>query len=260
LRPRRLTLVLLLALTGCVVRASTYQAEVQRAQELSQQLEERSKKIRGLEQGIQDLEKVKETLTLEHGSLSEERLALLNELEDLREGNETLLIEVERERGVREGREAEIAEITGTYQSLVEQLEGELESGKLEIHRLRGQLHVRALDQILFDSGSTNIKTEGQKVLAKVAAQLKQFSGHRIRVEGHTDNVPIATEHYPSNWELSSARASRVVRFLIEQGLDARKLSAAGFGSRQPIAKNTTRRGRASNRRIEIVLVPEDTD
>lgn len=252
--------LLLLGLAGCVVRAATYQAEVQRAQGLSQQLEQSEEGIRDREQRIRDLEKVRETLRLEHGSLSEERIILINQLEDLRVGNEALRSEVDQERKVRMSREAEIAEISGTYQNLVEHLEGELESGQLEIHRLRGRLQVRALDQILFGSGSTSIKAEGREVLAKVAAQLKDLSGHRIRVEGHTDSLPISKPRYPSNWELSGARAAVVVRFLVDQGLDPRQLSAAGFGPYQPIADNATRKGRARNRRIEIVLLPDATD
>ncbi len=249
-----------LAFAGCVVRASTYEAEVRRGQGLSEQVEQIEEAIREREGRIRDLEKVEETLRLEHASLSEERIALISDLEDLREGNESLRSEVDQERKVRMSREAEIAEISGTYQNLVEHLEGELESGQIEIHRLRGRLQLRALDQILFGSASTNIKTEGREVLGKVAAQLKDLSGHRIRVEGHTDSQPISTARYPSNWELSGERAAVVVRFLVDQGLDPRKLSAAGFGPYQPIADNATLKGRARNRRIEIVLVPDATD
>jgi chemotaxis protein MotB len=252
--------VLLLLLCGCLVRASTYEAEVARAQRLSEKLELRELDIREFERRIQGLEKTEETLRLERGSLTEERLALHNELEDLREGNEALREEVARESKVRRSREAEIEELSGTYRSLVEQLEGELESGKLEIHRLRGRLQVRALDQILFDSGSVRIKRQGEEVLSKLTTQLKNLPGHQIRVEGHTDNVPIVTGRYPSNWELSVARAARVVRFMVEQGLDPGKLSAAGFGSHQPIAENGTPAGRSRNRRIEIVLVPDRAD
>ena len=257
---RTWTVLLVLGLTGCVVRSSTYQAEEQRAERLLQQLEQSQETAREREQRVRDLEKVKETLTLEHGSLSEERIALINQLEDLRAGNEALRSEVEREREARQTREVEIAEISGTYRNLVEQLEGELESGKLEIHRLRGRLQVRALDQILFGSGSTSIKAEGREVLSKLARQLKDLARHRIRVEGHTDNLPISTPRYPSNWELSGERAAVVVRFLVDQGLDPAKLSAAGFGPYQPIAGNATPKGRARNRRIEIVLMPDATD
>ncbi len=252
--------LLVLGLAGCVVRSSTYQAEAQRAERLSQQLEQSQETAREREQRVRDLEKVKETLTLEHGSLSEERIVLINELEDLRQGNEALRSEVDRERNTRQTREAEIAEISGTYQNLVEQLEGELESGQLEIHRLRGRLQLRALDQILFGSGSTSIKAEGRGVLGKVARQLKDLAGHRIRVEGHTDSLPISRPRYPSNWELSGARAAVVVRFLVDQGLDPATLSAAGWGPYQPIADNATPKGRARNRRIEIVLVPDAMD
>jgi chemotaxis protein MotB len=235
------------------VSASQHDLEVARANALQEQLDQRESELR-------DLQKSQEILELERGSLSEERVALINDLEDLRLGNEAVLREVEHERRVRQEREAEIAELSGTYLSLVEQLEEEVESGQLEIHRLRGRLQVRALDRILFDSGSTSIKGEGQEVLSKVAAQLKDIPRHRISVEGHTDNMPIATAQFPSNWELSAARASRVVRLLIQQGLDPSKLSAVGFGPEQPIADNATREGRSRNRRIELVLVPDAAD
>ena len=115
---------------------------------------------------------------------------------------------------------------------------------------------MRALESILFDSGSSRIKRQGREVLAKVATQLRTLDGHRIVVEGHTDAVPIATERYPSNWELSAGRGASVVRFFVSEGVDATVLTAAGHGEYQPIADNGTREGRARNRRIEIVLVP----
>ncbi len=249
----RLPLLALLLLPLCAcVSASQHDLEIARANALQEQLGQRESELR-------DLRKLQEILELEHGSLSEERVALINELEDLRLGNEALKSEVDHERRVRQERELEISELSGVYQSLVENLEGEVESGKLEIHRLRGRLQVRALDRILFDSGSTRIKEEGQDVLSKVATQLKDIPRHRISVEGHTDNVPIRTR-FPSNWELSAARASGVVRLLIQQGLDPSKLSAVGFGPEQPIADNATREGRSRNRRIELVLVPDAAD
>jgi chemotaxis protein MotB len=252
--------LLLIPLSGCLVLSSTYDAEILRGRKLTEQLELRAARIKELERRIGELEASEETLQLERASLDEERVQLLGEIEDIRVGNEALRKELKKERQVRETRETEIREIAGTYQNLVEQLENEVESGKLEIHRLRGRLQVRALEQILFDSGSATIKPEGQTVLAKLARELATIPGHTIRVEGHTDNVPIATERYPSNWELAGARAAGVVRLLIEQGLDPAKLSAAGFAEQQPIAANDTVEGRARNRRIELVLVPETAD
>ena len=163
---------------------------------------------------------------------------------------------LEDEREARTTKEAEIQQLSGTYQSLVEQLESEVRAGEVEIEELRGRLQVRALDQILFDSGSVEIKPRGREVLAKIATQLAKVTDRRVRVEGHTDDVPIATPRFPSNWELSVGRAATVARFLAEQGVAPQRLEAAGFGEFQPIASNDRPEGRARNRRIEIVLAP----
>ena len=85
---------------------------------------------------------------------------------------------------------------------------------------------------------------------------LEQFP-YKVRIEGHTDNTPINTEKYPSNWELSTARACQVVRYFIEQGIPPERISAEGFAQYRPIATNKTRKGRAQNRRVEIVYVRE---
>jgi chemotaxis protein MotB len=252
--------LLLLPLSGCLALRSTLEAEMRHGQRLEGQLKSCERHSEELKRRIRELEASEQTLELERELLSEERVQLLSEIDEIRTGNQALRETLAAERQVRESREAEIKEIAGTYQNLVERLEGEVESGKLEIHRLRGRLQVRALEQILFNSGSSRIKAEGQEVLAKLAAQLATIPGHDIRVEGHTDNVPIATDRFPSNWELAGARAAGVVRFLIDQGLDPTKLSAVGYGEQQPIAENDTREGRARNRRIEIVLVPEAGD
>ena len=246
-----------LLLAGCLVTRSSYDEQVARGDRLGQELEASKLRIAELERRVLDLQRSGENLELERSSLEEERLKVLDELESMRQGNAQLLADLERERQVREEREAEIDELAGTYSNLVEQLEQEVQDGQIEIHSLRGLLQVRAMEGILFDSGSAEIKLEGREVLAKVAAQLREIADHRIRVEGHTDPLPISNDRFASNWELSTARAARVVRLLIEEQLDPAKLSAAGFGPHQPIADNSTREGRARNRRIEIVLVPE---
>lgn len=245
-----------LALAGCVTRA-VHDGVVARNRALEHDLELREARIEELELQIRNLERTGESLELERAALTEERLRLLNEIEDLYSGNQDLREDLELERQALERREAEIEELSGTYTTLVERLEREVEAGNIEIHRLRGRLQVRALESVLFDSGRAEIKTEGREVLARVAEQLRQLEGHRVRVEGHTDSVPISNQRFPSNWELSAARAVTVVRFLIEQGLDPAGLSAEGLGPHQPIADNDTPEGRARNRRIEIVLVPE---
>ena len=242
--------VLAFALTSsaCATRAS-YQAEIARQRALSSDLV--TCKQRAL-----DVSKTREKLLLEKQSLDQERLDLIAGIEAERAGNDETRRALAAEREARSSKEAEIQALSGTYQSLVEQLESEVRSGEVEIEELRGRLQVRALDQILFDSGSVEIKPRGREVLAKIAAQLAKVSDRRVRVEGHTDDRPIATPRFPSNWELSVGRAATVARFLAEQGVAPQRLEASGFGEWSPIASNAAPEGRARNRRIEIVLAP----
>ena len=111
-------------------------------------------------------------------------------------------------------------------------------------------------EQELFDSGSATLKPEGIKVVAKLAETLKGYPDTVIRSEGHTDNKPISTGRFPSNWELSSARATEVVRSLQKQGISPERLIAIGYGDTRPAAPNTDAESRAKNRRVEIIVVP----
>jgi chemotaxis protein MotB len=116
-------------------------------------------------------------------------------------------------------------------------------------------LAIRVLtDSLLFTSGSAALESHGQPLLTEIAALLNIDHVHPIAVEGNTDNVPITGGAFPSNWELSTARASSVVRFLIAKGVDSQRLSAVGYAEQHPIATNSTASGRALNRRVEIVL------
>jgi len=116
---------------------------------------------------------------------------------------------------------------------------------------------VHFTDRVLFDLGDANLKPEAEGVLTNILDVLRSWPNH-IRVEGHTDNLPIATPIYPSNWELSTARAARVVRFFIEEGnLPPDRMSAAGYGEYRPIATNDTLADRARNRRVDIVLLSD---
>src|SRR3954470_5210431 len=110
-------------------------------------------------------------------------------------------------------------------------------------------------DRVLFDSGLAELKPAAAPILSKVAQILRQERIHQVMVEGHTDTVPIAGSVFPTNWELSTARASRVVRFLIGQGVASHRLSAAGYAYLHPIATNVSAAGRSRNRRVEIVLL-----
>jgi len=157
-----------------------------------------------------------------------------------------------------QAREARLAEVQSTYDELVGKLEQEIERGEVRISELRGKLTVNVVDKILFDSGKAELKPAGVKVLQQIGDILNTAVDKNIQVEGHTDNVPISgslATKYPSNWELSTARATTVLHFLQDRvGVSGERLSAVGYGEYQPIASNATAEGRAENRRIQIVL------
>jgi chemotaxis protein MotB len=255
--------------------------------------------IRGLQREISSLHAAKENLTAERNGLNarlntlgaetnrtiEELRNRNTELEDdklmlgesitlLKKSKEELInrnTELEGEKQMLEeniallkkSKEAEIsAEVTtvsGTYEELLAEMKGEIEQGQIAITELQGKLTVDVLDKILFDSGRAEIKPEGLSVLKRVVEILMTVTDKLIRIEGHTDNIPITgnlAKRYPTNWELSAARALNITRYLEKEGIDPSILSAAAFGEYQPVADNDTPEGRAKNRRIAIILLP----
>lgn len=159
-------------------------------------------------------------------------------------------------------KDAEIQQLKGTYERLVKDLKGEIEKGEIKVTQIRDKLTVNLVEKILFDSGRAEVKPQGREILKKVGNILKNVQDKDIRIEGYTDNVPIGEtlrQKFPTNWELSTQRATNVLRFLQDEaGVDGGRLVAAGYGEYRPIAGNDTPEGRAQNRRIEIVLVPSD--
>lgn len=150
-----------------------------------------------------------------------------------------------------------VADATNTHQKLEAEMRAAIQSRDVAISELHGRLTVSILDRVLFDSGEATLKPEGMQVLQQVAGVLAGFTNRQIQVFGHTDNVPIRVR-YASNWELSTARAVAAVRFLSEKaGVDPHRLSAVGCGEFQPLADNATPEGRARNRRIALVVLPE---
>lgn len=164
-------------------------------------------------------------------------------------------LELERNRA--EALAREISAVTNTQYRLESEMRSALQSRDIAISELQGKLMVTILDRILFDSGEATLKPEGMQVLDQVAQVLARFAARQVQVFGHTDNVPIRLK-FPSNWELSTARALSAVRYLTEKaGVDPHRLSAVGCGEFQPIADNSTADGRAKNRRIALVVLPE---
>jgi chemotaxis protein MotB len=129
-------------------------------------------------------------------------------------------------------------------------------NAKLQSTITQRGLVIRLLtDKVLFDSGQAQLKPQAGPLLTQVAHLLRLAPNHDVMVEGHTDNVPIRGSIYPTNWELSTARASRVVRFMVSHGANTMRMGASGYASLHPIATNTTPAGRSRNRRVEIVLL-----
>jgi chemotaxis protein MotB len=156
-------------------------------------------------------------------------------------------------------KETELARLRATQDELLSELKQEIADGQIQVERLRDQIRVDLVDKILFDSGEATLKAEGVRVLERVGAVLKK-ADRDIEIQGHTDNVPIVgalAKRFPTNWELSAARAVNVARFLQDKaGLDPGRLSASGYSEYRPKASNETEEGRQLNRRIEILLVP----
>lgn len=157
-------------------------------------------------------------------------------------------------------KEKELADLRSTQDELVSELKGEIADKTVQVERIRDQLRVDMVDEVLFDSGEATLKPAGVAVFAKIGAVLAKAADRRIEVQGHTDNVPITgalAKRFPTNWELSAARATNVVRFLQEQAkIDPTRLSASGYAEFRPKGTNDTEAGRRQNRRIEILLIP----
>jgi chemotaxis protein MotB len=143
----------------------------------------------------------------------------------------------------------------------MQEMKGEIAEGQVAITELKGKLTMDVVDKILFASGESAVKKEGLAVLKRVVDILKNVKDKNIRIEGHTDNVKITSrlaKVYPTNWELSAARAINVTKYLQQQGIDPQILAAIAFGEFQPLADNSTPEGRAKNRRIAIILLPKE--
>jgi len=275
-------LVCCLALSGCVT-SGTYQKKEQEAQGLKKSLEEERAEYQRLlaENGqlkteVARLTKELQTASGERDALAADKKALeeslrstsdaknrrigelSQKLSDLEAENKGLKDEVAR---LQKQKEVEVQKTSKTYEDLLDKMKGEISKGEVTISELKGKLTVNLVESVLFDSGKAEVKPNGLVVLRKVVDILKNLKDKSIRVEGHTDDVQIVgalTRRYPTNWELSAARAINVTRYLQQQGLDPALLSAVAFGQYRPVAPNDTEEGRAKNRRIEIVLVSKE--
>lgn len=197
---------------------------------------------------------------------SEEATGKLAALETAKGELEGKVKALEEEKGTLsaevQAKEEELAKLKATYDSLNEQMKGEIEKGEIRLSQQGQRLQVDMVDKILFDSGKAEVSERGAEVLMKIGGVLAKVDDKAIQVSGHTDDSPIADKElqskFPTNWELSAARAVNVVRFLNEKAkVPGKRLVAAGHGQFHPISTNANHEGRARNRRIEILLTPE---
>ena len=195
-----------------------------------------------------------------HQSNKAKVVDLERKVNDLNNELNLKVAEITKTQKEKEDKEAEIARVQSAKDSLITKMQKEIDNNQIQITQLADKLKVSIVDKILFPSGMADIMPEGLGVLERVGNVLKNIDDKIIRVEGHTDNIPIRgrlAETYPTNWELSTARATNVVRFLQEKvQIDPTHLEAVGLGEFQPVASNDTKEGQAQNRRIEIALLP----
>jgi chemotaxis protein MotB len=196
-----------------------------------------------------DYEKLSQELDVKNNSLrvqTAEYDQRMRELQAKQEQYENIVRDKEKE--------------TKNYEALMNSLKSELNQKSVTIQNLEGKLTVTFVNEVLFESGSASISKQGKSILDDFAKGMKDNPGFRINVIGHTDNVAIAgnlAKTYPSNWELSTARAVSVVRYLTEvSGMSPDNLYPEGHSYYTPVVPNDTPENRAKNRRVEIIIVP----
>lgn len=229
-----------LALSGCVTQGTYEKLEAEKAREINALQSQRAT----LESDLHSLQQQK-------GLLEKDKAALERDQAMLRAQNEAL--DRERMKLLETSKQSQ-----SQYEALARELNQEVQKGQLQVRQYKDMLTVDVAEQLFFDSGRATLKETGKEVLKKVADAIKSYADKAIRVVGHTDNVPISgalQKTYASNWELSAARATTVVRFLQESGIEPERLVATGRAEYAPIAENDSSEGRQKNRRIEITLI-----
>jgi len=204
------------------------------------------------------LEEQKKTLEQQKTSLEKDKAGLKQEVDSLTQQNSSMQKEVGSLSQEKAALVAANQQRQQQYESLVQGLSKEVEKGQLQVRQYKNMLSVDLAEQIFFDSGKATLKKEGKDVLKKVGEALKGYENKVIRVVGHTDNVKVAKSlqaTFPTNWELSVARATNVVRYLQEVGIPPERMVPSGRGEYDPVAPNDTPEGRQKNRRIEIMLL-----
>lgn len=220
---------------------------------------QRDKSLSSAEGNAHELQGKLDGATAENGELRKELARLGKDANSLLAQKGTLATALESAKArLEELRRAQAAADAraALFKQLALKFQKMIDAGELKVTLRNGRMVIQMANDVLFDSGQTEIKPSGRIALTQVGEVLRTIQNRRFQVAGDTDNVPIQTAFFPSNWELSTRRAVEVVHFLVSQGVRPEALSAAGYGEFDPVASNDSPQGRGRNRRIEIVLQP----
>jgi chemotaxis protein MotB len=235
--------------------------EVRRKLEILQaQQKQTEEKLQWVEVEFGNSEAARNQLSQDLNKLQTQTAYLKNINLQQQENIRALKLELEKRRSVIQLQGKVIQLLDDTKKTIETSLKDQIAAQEIEVVEVDDRLKVIFIDKILFDSGSVEINPGGKELLRIMAGSLKEANDHEIVVEGHTDNVPLSAalrKRFPSNWELSTARAAAVARFLQrEGGIRPERLSARGYSFYRPVASNKAEEGRHQNRRIEIILGP----
>jgi len=240
-------------LLGCGIPQEEHDATLDELKKLKAEMQQDKKTC---DQDKAELEKKGKQLADENKVMKQKLLSLGQDLSKLQTQAGTLGATLTaKEKQIADLLEAE-RKRAAMYADLKNKFKKMIGSGLLKVEVRKGRMNVKMSDRILFDSGKDQLKKEGKVALAEVTKILAGLSGRTFQVAGHTDNVPIKRGKFQSNWELSAARGVNVVKFMIENGMDATRVSAAGYAESDPVGDNNTDDGKMLNRRIEITLMP----
>jgi len=201
-------------------------------------------------------------LSILNKKTEKEKIEFSDKYDDIKLKLEDFKLELKKQRSIVQLQDNVIKQVNDTKKQIETSLKEQIATQEIKIDEMKGRLKVTFVDKILFDSGSAEINKRGKELLIEVSKSLKENKFHNIKIEGHTDDVPISSKLkslFPTNWELSTARATAVLRHLQDfGGLDPLRLSATGYSYYKPVDSNDTPEGRSQNRRIEIILIPAD--
>lgn len=231
--------------TGCVTQGTYDKLDAEHRETVGRLDAERSRAT-GLEEALAAEQARAGLLEEEKASILKDRSRLESSVGEMQQA----LAELSKRKVEADARIAEYRSLLSRFQSLID-------AGKLRVKIVEGRMVVELASDVLFAPGAASLSRDGKAAIVEVAGLLATIPDRKFQVEGHTDNVPISTVVYPSNWELGAARALTVVKTMADAGMPPDRISAASFGDSKPAQANDTAEGRAANRRIEIVVVPD---